>query len=235
MELPVVASGDRWEVWLVKAIVVAGGEAHPEDAALLADADLVLAADSGAEWLTAVGCRPDLLVGDLDSVDATLLAELERSGVPTERHPVEKDETDAELALERAVEIGADAVTVLAALGGPRLDHELANLALIADPRWVGQLRDLRIVRGATLVRPLHGGGTLGLDGGTGAVVTLLPLGGDAVGVRTTGLYYPLDGETLRFGRSRGLSNVVVEASASVSMEDGVLLVIETATEGVNR
>ena len=217
----------------MKAVVVAGGVADPQDAALLADAQLVLAADSGAAWLASVGSRPDRLVGDLDSIDAALLATLEREGVPAERHAVEKDETDAELALERAVELGADAVTMLAAMGGTRLDHELANVLLVADPRWVGRLRDLRIVRGGTLLRPLHGGGELPIEGGEGCIVTLLPLGGDATGVRTRGLRYPLRAETLRFGRSRGLSNVVEEAPASVSLEAGVLLVIETGTEGV--
>ncbi len=212
---------------------MAGGATDPRDVAALDSADLVLAADSGAAWLATIGRRPDRLVGDFDSLDSRLLGELEAAGVPVERHRAEKDETDAELALERAVELGADEVTLLGALAGERLDHELANLFLIADPRWVGALHEVRVVCGGTLVRPLHGQASLELEAPVGATVSLLPVGGDAIGVRTGGLRYPLHDEVLRFGRSRGLSNLVVQAPASVSLEDGVLLVIER-TEGVN-
>ncbi len=217
----------------MKAVVVAGGATDPRDVAALDGADILLAADSGGAWLASIGRRPDRLVGDFDSLDSRLLGELEDAGVPVERHRAEKDETDAELALERAVELGADEITVLGALAGERLDHELANLLLIADPRWIGSLRDLRVIRGGTIVRPLHGPGLLELEAPLGAIVSLLPVGGDAIGVRTGGLRYPLHGDVLRFGRSRGLSNVVEEAPASVSVAVGVLLVIET-TEGVD-
>lgn len=218
----------------MKAVVVAGGDAEASDANELVDADLVIAADGGAAWLDALGRRPDLLLGDLDSADPGLVERLEAAGTPVERHPTAKDATDAELALDRAVRAGAERVVLIGALAGERLDHELANLMLLADPRWRGRLAELRMVRGGTRVRPLHGGDALALDGPVGSLVTLLPVGGDVAGVRTTGLRYPLDGEPLRFGRSRGLSNMVVELPASVSLEDGALLVIETATEGVN-
>jgi thiamine pyrophosphokinase len=213
----------------VKAIVVAGGDAASEDAAQLTGANLVIAADSGAAWLDARGIRPDLVVGDMDSVDPALLERLAADGVPIERHPPAKDASDAELAIDRAVAAGADEVVIVGALGGGRLDHELANLLLLADPAWRGV--GLRIVRGGATARALHGGGPLVLSAAEGDLVTLLPAGGDAVGVRTSGLRYPLDGETLRMGRSRGLSNEVVRAPASVSLESGTLLVIETEKE----
>jgi thiamine pyrophosphokinase len=219
----------------VKAVVVAGGDAEAGDASELSDADLVIAADGGAAWLNVLGRRPDLLLGDLDSADPGLVERLEAAGTPVERHPAAKDATDAELALDRAVAAGADRVVVIGALGGERLDHELANLMLLADPRWRGRVADLQMVRGGTRVRALHGGDALTLAGPVGSLVTLLPVGGDASGVTTHGLHYALRGEPLRFGRSRGLSNVVAEAPASVSLDGGVLLVIETATEGVNQ
>lgn len=213
----------------MKAIVVAGGDAAPEDAARLDGAELVIAADSGAAWLDARGLRPDLVVGDMDSVDPALLERLATDGVAIERHPAEKDASDAELAIDRAIAAGADEVVVIGALGGGRLDHELANLLLLADP--ARRVPGLRIVHGGTTVRALHGGGRLSLSAAEGGIVTLLPLGGDAVGVRTSGLRYPLDGETLPLGRSRGLSNEVAGASASVSLEGGTLLVVETEKE----
>ena len=213
----------------MKAIVVAGGDAAPEDAARLAGADLVIAADSGATWLEAQGIRPNLVIGDMDSVDPALLERLAAEGVTIERHPADKDASDAELAVERAIHAGADEVVVLGALGGERLDHELANLLLLADPAWRGT--DLRIVRGGTVARALHGGERMSLTAAEDSLVTLLPIGGDATGVTTEGLEYALAGETLRIGRSRGLSNRVWRAPASVSLEGGTLLIIETDKE----
>ncbi|HET8587898.1 MAG TPA: thiamine diphosphokinase [Candidatus Limnocylindria bacterium] len=213
-------------------MIVAGGRPDPRDADLLADAALVIAADAGACWLDEVGATPDLLVGDLDSIGEPLLQRLMAAGVSVERHAAAKDASDAELALDRAVASGADEIVLLGALAGERLDHELANLLLIADPRWRGVVRDLRIVSGATTVRALHGGEQLELAGSIGDIVTLLPLAGDAQGVTTDGLRYPLSDEELRFGRSRGLSNVVERAGASVWLAGGTLLVVEVRQEG---
>lgn len=214
----------------MRAVVVAGGDLEPSDAALLADADLLVAADGGAAALDRLGAKPDLLVGDLDSIDPASVATLERSGTDIDRHPPDKDASDAELAVERVAQAGAGRIDILGALGGVRLDHALATLLLLADPTWRG--RDLRIVRGRVTVRAVHGGEHIELAGRSGDTVSLLPLGGDAVGVRTTGLRWSLDGETLRMGRSRGLSNLVVEAPASVQVESGMLLVVETASGG---
>jgi thiamine pyrophosphokinase len=118
---------------------------------------------------------------------------------------------------------------IIGALGGERLDHQLANLLLLGDPAW--RAHQLRIVSGTTTVRAVHGGDSLTLDGAAGDIVTLLSVDGDAVGVRTHGLRFPLDGETLQLGRSLGLSNSVEHAPASVSLERGTLLIIETQEE----
>jgi len=134
--------------------------------------------------------------------------------------------------VDHAVARGADQVVVIGALGGERLDHELANLLLLADPTWLATPLDLSLVRGGTSARAVHGGGRLELRGAVGDLVTLLPLNGDAEGVLTDGLHFTLEGEPLRFGRSRGLSNVVERAPASVSLERGTLLVIESSREG---
>lgn len=216
----------------MRAVIVAGGTPDPHDADLLTDGAVVIAADAGACWLVDVGRTPDLLVGDLDSVGEPLLERLVADGVRVERYAAEKDESDAELALARAVASGADEVTILGALAGERLDHELANLLLIADPRWRGAVRDLRIVSGGTTVRPLQGGERLELEGSAGDIVTLLPVGGDAQGVTTDGLRYPLNDEELRFGASRGLSNVIERAGASAWLAGGTLLVVEVRVEG---
>ena len=213
----------------MKAIVVAGGDAVPEDAAQLFGADLLIAADSGARWLDASGAVPDVVIGDLDSVDPALLDRLAGAGATIERHPVEKDASDLELAVAHAIAAGADDVVVLGALGGRRLDHELANVLLLAGQGWPGNR--VRVVRGGTTVRAVNGGETIDLSGVEGDLVTLLPVDGDALGVETHGLRFPLARESLQRGRSRGLSNQVEHPPASVSLERGTLLVIETRKE----
>ncbi len=213
----------------MKAVVVAGGDAHRGDAAHLVDADLVIAADGGVQWLDEIGVPPHVVVGDLDSADPRLIERLEMEGVPIERHPVDKDASDAELAVGRAVTAGAGEVLILGALGGDRIDHELANLLLLTAPRWRGHR--LRIVRGSTSVQALAAGERLALAGAPGDLVTLLPISGDAAGVWTEGLRYALAGETLVAGSTRGLSNEVVLAPASVRTDAGSLLVIETPRE----
>lgn len=209
--------------------VVASGDLADGDERWL-DGATVIAADAGAERLDRLGRTPDRLVGDLDSVSGKLVARLAAAGVAVDRHPADKDASDTELALEAAIAAGATEIVLLGAIGGTRLDHELANVLLLADPA-LGD-RDVRIVHGSTTVCVLRGGHRLGLGGLAGDLVTLLPIGGDAVGVRIDGVRWPLEGATLRLGRSRGLSNAVVAPPASVSLQRGTLLVVEHRTQG---
>lgn len=212
----------------MQAIVVVGGDADERDADQLRGADLVIAADGGARFLESYGLRPDVLVGDLDSVDAELAGRLAADGVTVERHPVDKDATDAELAIERAIAAQATRITVIGAFAGKRLDHELGNLLLLADADLAGRVDDLRMVRSGTVARAVHGPASLDLEAGLGARVGLLPVGGDASGVTTRGLRFALDAATLHLGRTRGLANEVASVPASVSLESGVLLVVES-------
>lgn len=214
----------------MRAVVVAHGDSDERDVEHLDGADLIVAADGGALWLDSVGVRPHRLVGDLDSVDASLVDRLAAAGTRVDRHPAEKDESDTELAIRCALDAGAEEIVLLAGLSGARLDHELANVLLLADPLLRG--RDVRIVRGGTTIRAVHDGERLELAGRAGDLVTLLAVGGDASGVRTTGLRYPLSGESLLLGASRGVSNEVVEPPASVELERGALLVVEITREG---
>jgi thiamine pyrophosphokinase len=217
----------------MRIVVVASGALAPGDEAWLDGADAVIAADGGAATLEGLGRRPDRLVGDLDSADAALVERLAAAGVPIDRHPTDKEASDTELAVRAAVAGGATRVDLLGATGGARLDHELANLLLLADPDLAGV--EVRAIVGSSTVRAVRGARALALEGRVGDLVTLLPIGGDASEVTTIGLRWPLEGATLRMGGSRGLSNVVVEPGASVRLSDGVLLVVETASTGDHR
>ena len=211
------------------AIVVLGGVAPAPG--FLTDAEagaFVVAADSGAAHALALGLVPDVVVGDLDSIDPDLLARLERDGARIERHRVDKDETDLELAIDVAVREGVEAVLVVGSHGG-RVDHSAATLMVLTAPERSG-VRMSALLDGAQL-SVVHGGSVLALDGAPGDVVTLLAMHGDAHGVRTTGLEYPLHGETLSAGRARGVSNVQLDAHATVSVAEGTVLVIRPGTD----
>lgn len=212
--------------------MIAHGDVDPRDRAQLDGADLIVAADGGTLALERWNFVPHAIVGDLDSLGVDRAAEYAGQGVTVVPYSPDKDESDLELAIAYAIAAKADDIVLLGILGGARFDHEIANTLLIASDGYRG-LR-LRAIHGGTTVRALHGGETLELSGAAGDLVTLLAVHGDAEGVRTHRLKYPLGRETLRFGAARGLSNVVVSAGATVGCDRGVLIVIETASGGVS-
>lgn len=205
------------------AVLVAGSSLAVElTAASFRGADLLIAVDGGAEALAKVGVVPSLLVGDMDSILPATRRALESQGVEVLLLPRAKDETDTEAALRLAVERGADDITVLGALGGPRLDHLVGNLLVLTSP-WLEGVR-VRMVddqHEAFLVK-----GKAEFAGARGDLVSLLPLTPRVDEVRTEGLLYPLEGETLLQSTTRGVSNVMTGAQAQVSHGSGVLLLI---------
>jgi len=211
----------------VRAVVVFNGEPVPEDAALLRTADLPVAADGAANWIDRLGMRPNLVVGDLDSIDPDLLHELQEDGVAIDQHPTEKDATDGELALAAAIGAGATAITIVGALGG-RTDHALTNLFLLANPALDGIETDVR--RGPTTVRLVRPGAAVEGQARPGDLVSLVPVP-EAHGVRTSGLRYPLSDEDLSAGSSRGASNVVLDGPYAVRVQSGALFLIEQSQE----
>jgi thiamine pyrophosphokinase len=184
---------------------------------------VLIAADGGLRHLLALGLTPHLLIGDLDSISAAELADCQARGVEIRRYPTHKNETDLELALQAALERAGGALLLVGALGG-RLDHTLANIALLGDPRLEG--REARLEDG--LVEVLLIRQSARIHGAAGDLVSLIPLGLPAGGIWTEGLAYPLRGETLLPARTRGLSNVMLAASAGVSLESGRLVCIHT-------
>jgi thiamine pyrophosphokinase len=194
---------------------------------------VVVAADGGARHAAALGLHVDRWVGDGDSVEPQLLAELARAGTAIERVAAQKDESDTELALIAALAAGVDEVALIGGTGGPRIDHALANVALLDHPALAGRplvLYDERAARISLLAAPGSDGGpaTRGSTGRVGDLVSLVPVGGMAGGVTTDGLAYPLAGETLVLGRTRGVSNERTAARMRITLESGRLLVIET-------
>ena len=193
---------------------------------------LVVAADGGARLAERLGVIIDLWVGDGDSLGEDGVAALIAAGVPVERTRRDKDESDTELAIGAALRLAADGIVIVGALGGPRIDHALANVGLLAMPAL--EARTAVILDGrsrVSLVRAPRRDGiavTRPLPGRTGDLVSLLPLGPGVEGVTTGGLAYPLADEPLPPGGSRGLSNVRISHDAAVIVRHGLLLIVES-------
>ncbi|MBN2113500.1 MAG: thiamine diphosphokinase [Acidimicrobiia bacterium] len=210
------------------AVVFAGGDPVPSTIRdLLPPRALVVAADSGLDLARRLGIPVDLIVGDFDSADPAAVAAAVAAGSRLERHPVDKDATDLELALDAVLRLGRSPVRIVGGAGWDRLDHLVANFLLVASPRYAPL--DLRWwVKGAE-VAPVHR--RLEISGTPGALVTLLAVGGPAAGVTTRGLRWPLLGETLIPGSTRGVSNQLSAPTAAVSVETGVVVAIHTGSE----
>jgi len=213
-------------------VIFAGGTVQPGKAvdAAVAQAEHVIAADSGAATAVRYGCIPTTVVGDFDSLDAGVRQQLQELGSQFIQAAVEKDETDTELAVQVAIEQGANEITLLGAIGGMRFDHTVANILLLAGFETIS----IRIIDGPSTCWLLRGPGHTIMHGHAGDLLSLLPLTSEATGIRTGGLYYPLHAETLYFGKPRGVSNILTHEHAEVSLETGMLLIIHTDITGLN-
>lgn len=184
----------------------------------------VVAVDAGAESLRAAGLAPHRLVGDMDSVSADTLAHFQDKGVALERHPPEKRDTDAALALEGLRRQGRYDDVIFLGPGGGRVDHALANLHLLAGASLWTRVRavdDDALTWVATPERPVD----LGLP--EGSVLSVLPWDARCEGVTYRGLRYHLDGATMEAGDPYGVSNVCLVPPQRVQVRVGRLLVVQ--------
>jgi thiamine pyrophosphokinase len=213
----------------MRAIIVANGQVNEDEGYghLVRPDDLIIAADGGASVAQQLGLVPQVVVGDMDSVPPELRAELEEGGCQFVDHPARKDETDTELAIQYALQRGAREILLLGATGD-RLDHTLANVFLLGMPGL--DAVPAKVVAANTEIWLLRDGGELEVHGQPGDIVTLLPLGQDAIGIESDGLEWALHDDTLHFGPARGVSNVMTADTARVALGEGLLLVFRVRT-----
>jgi thiamine pyrophosphokinase len=205
-------------------IFTGGPPPHPAVAGALPHRRFVIAADSGLDHALALGIAVDLVVGDLDSVSDAALAEARSAGIPVERHPVAKDEIDLELAIDAALARGARRLAIVSG-GAERLDHLLAGIHVLGHPR----LAALGVIAwfGPAALTLVHGPGKASIAAAAGSLVTLLPLHGPATGITTDRLRFALSDDVLAPGAGRGVSNEVLASPASVTVDRGVLVIVQ--------
>ncbi|MBT3389801.1 MAG: thiamine diphosphokinase [Chloroflexi bacterium] len=211
----------------MRVIIFANGDfLLPQD---ILPGDVLIAADGGARHLMKLGLTPGWVIGDMDSLTAPECVALEDAGAKLITYPTRKDETDLELALHKARGFQPEEIVIYAALGA-RWDMTFANLLLLAHPAL--SEFNTRLIDGTQELRVLQSGQHMQIDGAPGDTLSLIPLRGDAVGVSTHGLEYALEGDTLIFGAARGVSNVLYDTRATITLRRGLLLVVHIRQDG---
>ena len=189
--------------------------------ALLQKDDYMICADGGTRHALALRVRPDLIIGDLDSTEQGVLRKFKEQDVNIELYPRDKNETDLELAIQRALELNPKQIVIIAALGG-RLDQTLANIALLTDPRL--STLDIRLDDGLEEILVCRDRAEV--HGRSGDIVSLLPWQGAVSEIQTTNLKWVLHKETLYPDKTRGISNEMTSDTASISIGSGLLIIV---------
>ncbi len=209
----------------MKGLIVAGGEI--KNLSILKDiavkSDLIIAADSGYFYLSKIDVKPLYLVGDMDSLTKDLQNRAISAGVNLIKHPVEKDKTDSELAIDILHQLGATEIIVLGGTGC-RLDHTLSNINSL---RYMDKLG----IKGSVIdelneVRYLKSGESVDLLN-KGLNVSILPISSEGAVVSLKGFHYELSRRRLNFGSSLGISNLIENSIGKISCHSGEIFIIE--------
>lgn len=183
--------------------------------------DYLIAVDGGLRHLMSMKLVPDLIIGDLDSANPERVQQFQDQKIEVRKYPEGKDQTDLELAIDAALGKQPKNIRIIGALGG-RIDQTLGNIFLLTKPELADV--DIRLIDGDQEVFLIQDSARI--NGEPGQRVSLLPLQGPVKGIRTVGLKYPLNNETLYPDQTRGISNVMEANTAVVKIEQGYLLCI---------
>ena len=207
----------------MKALIFASGKLENSSKLqhISKTADLIVAADGGANHCHRLNITPDVLLGDLDSIEPDVLAHYKKQDIEIRKYPTRKDATDLELALDLVLTRGAQSVQLLGALGG-RWDMSLANITLTASKKYTSL--QISLLAHDCCIHILHSGKPFTVKGIPGQTVSFTPLNGDVYELTLTGFEYPLEKSTVPFGSTLGISNVLSANSGSVLFKRGTLL-----------
>jgi thiamine pyrophosphokinase len=213
-------------------VIVSGGSIEDAFACQVLDTghyDVCIAADSGMEFFYRNGKKPNVIVGDFDSVQDEALSYFRSLPdiVFHELNPV-KDDTDTEFAIRLAIDLGAESITLLGATG-TRLDHVLGNIELLGI--GLEQRIEMCILDSHNRIRMINHGITMERNRQYGRYVSLIPYSEKVEQLTLKGFKYPLRDFTLRGFCSLGVSNEIVEEKAEILFERGILLVIESGDD----
>lgn len=198
-----------------------GGEPFFREMAAIQKPKAVICADGGARHLVPAGIMPEVVVGDMDSIDGETLRHYEENGCRIVKYPKKKDDTDTELALEEAFLYNPAEVWIWGAMGG-RIDHALANVSLL----WLGMKRGVRVKLVDSRCEVFMIDRKTVIEGERGQTVSLLPVTEKVAGITLEGFEYPLKNGAMELGRPLGISNRLLQDRGSVEVASGVLLAV---------
>lgn len=184
---------------------------------------IILCCDGGMRHTRALNIFPDYILGDFDSVSAETLAYYKKAGVPFRQFPQRKDETDLELGIRFALELGITDLIILGGIGS-RIDHTMANCHLLflllkngVRGRLINEKNEIELID-----RYLE------IKGKKGKLVSLIPAWGEVQGITLKGMEYPLHNAILPFESPRGVSNVMAGEKAEIFIKEGLVFVIQS-------
>lgn len=208
MEIAIITNGDIKSRNLLMSVIK--------------NSDYIICADGAAKYLKEINIYPDLLVGDLDSIDKDDLDWIKNGKIKTEKFPARKDMTDTELAIEFAFKKSPKSITIVGAIGS-RIDHSLSNLMFLYKIHNMGiKSRIINEFNDITITNDI-----LNLSGKIGQTISIIPIGGNVKGVTLEGLEYPLINHDINMGSSLGISNKFKEEHATISIKEGTVLVVK--------
>lgn len=207
-----------------RVVIFAGGALSEEFLHLLDEEDFIIGADRGALFLVSHGIVPDIAVGDFDSVSPAALEQIRAGSKETITcDPVEKDLTDSEMALDLALGTRPESI-LLVGVTGTRMDHTLASIQMMT--RALQRQVSCSIMDSHNYITLTGSQAVVEKCGFT--YVSLLPLTPEVTGITLQGFQYPLDNATLKLGQSLAVSNRLTGASGIVTIESGLLLIIQS-------
>ncbi len=197
----------------MRAAIICGGEVGEYIKNYVKEDDFVICADSGCDRAQKYGIVPDIVIGDMDSI--------ENIGFATKKivYPTRKDFTDSELAVDYALENGFDELLLFGMIG-TRMDHTLTNISLLM------RAENAAIIDGNNEIRLVKD--EITLSGKVGDLISVIPLFSDAENITTRNLDYPLVNGGIKQGTSLGVSNVMTADECTIKIEKGSALVIRS-------
>ena len=185
--------------------------------------DYIICADGGANFLYKIKVVPDYIIGDLDSLELTTKNYFKQKGVNFKKFPKRKDQTDAQLCIHLAKDLGVLNIELLGALGG-RIDHTVANINLMYYIKKLGLNPIIKTDKeGLYMIEDE----SIELFGEIGDTISILPVNGDALGITLKGFEYPLDDAIIKYGNPIGISNVMKSNKGIVNVKKGTLLIVK--------
>lgn len=206
----------------MKCVVLANGEYGPLEqySGIVAEGDIIICADGGANYAFEMGLIPAYIVGDMDSIKPEIKDFFASQQAVVKKYPRRKDFTDTQLALSLAEELGADEILFLGTLG-KRLDHTLSNLYSGIDMAMMGK----QVAHFSPDCMVYLTARRIVIAGQKGDVVSVLPLSEKALGVCEKGFEYPLENVVLEKKNPYTVSNTLADEYGEISVDEGILAV----------